>query len=134
MTGDKAVELINEWLNLAKEVGDMNLNRMEYDEERYNYAMDRMDVIRQKINDYHEQMFSEDEGDEEWDDNFDLENEQMMEEQDCIQCKYCGVPKIEKPCQDCNKNHFYQFLGLEGNEDCFEEAKDINSKIIDSRK
>ena len=34
MTGDKAVELINEWLNLAKEVGDMNLNRMEYDEER----------------------------------------------------------------------------------------------------
>ena len=37
MTGDKAVELINEWLNLAKEVGDMNLNRMEYDEERYNY-------------------------------------------------------------------------------------------------
>lgn len=134
MTGDIAVELINEWLNLAKEVGDMNLNRMEYDEERYNCAMDRMDVIRQKINDYHEQMFSEDEGDEEWDDNFDLENEQMMEEQDCIQCKYCGVPKIEKPCQDCNKNHFYQFLGLEGNEDCFEEAKDINSKIIDSRK
>lgn len=54
MTGDKAVELINEWLNLAKEVGDMNLNRMEYDEERYNYAMDRMDVIRQEINDYHD--------------------------------------------------------------------------------
>ena len=134
MTGDKAVELINEWLNLAKEVGDMNLNRMEYDEERYNYAMDRMDVIRNEINDYHEKMFSEDEFDEEWNDNFDLENEQMMEEQDCIQCKYCGVPKIEKPCQDCNKNHFYQFLGLEGNEDCFEEAKDINSKIIDSRK
>lgn len=51
MTGDKAVELINEWLNLAKEVGDMNLNRMEYDEERYNYAMDRMDVIRKEIND-----------------------------------------------------------------------------------
>ena len=41
MTGDKA---------------DMNLNRMEYDEERYNYAMDRMDVIRQEINDYHEKM------------------------------------------------------------------------------
>lgn len=39
MTGDKAVELINEWLNLAKEVGDMNLNRMEYDEERYNFAI-----------------------------------------------------------------------------------------------
>ena len=48
MTGDKAVELINEWLNLAKEIGDMNLNRMEYDEERYNYAMDRMDVISTK--------------------------------------------------------------------------------------
>lgn len=75
MTDDKAVALINEWLNLAKDVGDMNLNRMEYDEERYNYAMDRMNVIRQKINDYHEQMFSEDEDDEECDDNFDLENE-----------------------------------------------------------
>ena len=55
MTEDRVVELINEWLNLAKDVGDMNLNRMEDDEERYNYAMDRMDVI----NDYHEQMFSE---------------------------------------------------------------------------
>lgn len=43
MTEDKAVELINEWLELAKEVSDMNLNRMEYDEERYEYAMDRMD-------------------------------------------------------------------------------------------
>lgn len=56
MTGDKAVELINEWLNLAKEVGDMNLNRMEYDENRYEYAMKRMDVIREKIQEYHEQM------------------------------------------------------------------------------
>lgn len=28
-------------------------------EDRYNYAMDRMKVIRQEINDYHEQMFSE---------------------------------------------------------------------------
>lgn len=59
MTEDRAVELINKWLNLAKDVGDMNLNRMEYGEERYNYAMDRMNVIRQEINDYHEQMFSE---------------------------------------------------------------------------
>lgn len=59
MTDDKAVALINEWLNLAKDVGDMNLNRIEYDETRYNYAMNRMDVIRQEINDYHEQMFSE---------------------------------------------------------------------------
>lgn len=56
MTEDTAVALINEWLILAKEVGDMNLNRMEYDEERYNYAMDRMDVIRNIINEYHEQM------------------------------------------------------------------------------
>lgn len=56
MTADEAVAWINEWLELAKEVGDMNLNRMEYDEERYNYAMDRMDVIRQEINEYHEQM------------------------------------------------------------------------------
>lgn len=59
MTDDKAVALINEWLNLAKDVGDMNLNRTEYDEERYNYAMDRMNVIRQKINEYHGQLFSE---------------------------------------------------------------------------
>lgn len=56
MTGDEAVELINEWLTLAKEVSDMNLNRMEYDEDRYNFAMDRMDVIRKKIQEYHEQM------------------------------------------------------------------------------
>lgn len=56
MTEDKAVELINEWLELAKEVSDMNLNRMEYDEDRYNFAMDRMDVIRKDIQEYHEQM------------------------------------------------------------------------------
>lgn len=57
MTGDEAVELINEWLNLAKEVSDMNLNRMEYDEDRYNFAMDRMDVIRKKIQEYHDSIF-----------------------------------------------------------------------------
>ena len=57
MTGDEAVALINEWLTLAKEVGDMNLNRMEYDEDRYEYAMDRMDVIREKINEYHDSIF-----------------------------------------------------------------------------
>lgn len=56
MTADEAVALINEWLELAKEVGDMNLNRMEYDEDRYEYAMKRMDVIREKIQEYHEQM------------------------------------------------------------------------------
>ncbi len=58
ITEDKAVELINEWLNLAKEVSDMNLNRMEYDEARYNYAMDRMDVIRKQINEYHDHMMN----------------------------------------------------------------------------
>ena len=57
MTGDEAVELINEWLNLAKEVSDMNLNRMEYDEDRYNFAMDRMDVIRKKIQEYHDSIY-----------------------------------------------------------------------------
>ena len=56
MSEDKAVELINEWLNLAKDVSDMNLNRMEYNEERYEYAMERMDFIRKMINEYHENM------------------------------------------------------------------------------
>ena len=56
MSEDKAVELINEWLNLAKEVSDMNLNRMEYNEERYEDAMERMDFIRKMINEYHENM------------------------------------------------------------------------------
>lgn len=56
MSEDKAIELINEWLNLAKEVSDMNLNRMEYNEERYEYAMERMDFIRKMINEYHENM------------------------------------------------------------------------------
>jgi hypothetical protein len=45
MTGDKAVELINEWLNLAKEVGDMNLNRMEYDEEKYICRKDKAGIV-----------------------------------------------------------------------------------------
>lgn len=57
MTADEAVALINEWLSLAKEIGDMNLNRMEYDEDRYNFAMNRMDVIREKINEYHDSIF-----------------------------------------------------------------------------
>ena len=56
MTADEAVALINEWLELAKEVGDMNLNRMEFDEDRYEYAMKRMDDIRQMVNEYHEQI------------------------------------------------------------------------------
>lgn len=56
MSEDKAVELINEWLNLAKEVGDMNLDCMEYDENRYEYAMNRIDAIRKEINEYHKHM------------------------------------------------------------------------------
>ena len=57
MTEDKAVALINEWLELAKEVGDMNLNRMEFNEDRYEYAMKRMDVIRKEVNEYHDSIF-----------------------------------------------------------------------------
>lgn len=72
-------------------------------------------------------MFSEDEFDEEWDDSLDLENEQMTEERDCAQCKYCGVQKIKRPCLDCNNNHFYQFLGLEGDKDCFEKEEGIDN-------
>jgi len=57
MSEDKAVELINEWLELAKEVGDMNLNRIEYDENQYEYAMKRMDEIREKVQEYHDSIF-----------------------------------------------------------------------------
>lgn len=56
MTEDKAVELINEWLELAKEVGDMNLNRMEFDEDRYNYAMNRIEEIREQVETYNQKM------------------------------------------------------------------------------
>lgn len=52
MNNDKAVELINEWLELAKEVGDMNLNRMDYDETRYNKAIQRIEEIRVQIEEY----------------------------------------------------------------------------------
>jgi hypothetical protein len=56
MTEDKAIELINEWLELAKEVGDMNLNRMEFDEDRYNYAMNRIEEIREQVEVYNQKM------------------------------------------------------------------------------
>lgn len=56
MTEDKAIELINEWLELAKEVGDMNLNRMEFDEDRYNYAMNRIEEIREQVETYNQKM------------------------------------------------------------------------------
>lgn len=54
MNDDKAVELINEWLELAKEVGDMNLNRMEYNETRYNKAIQRIEEIRAQVEEYNE--------------------------------------------------------------------------------
>ena len=56
MTEDKAIELINEWLELANEVGDMNLNRMEFDEDRYNYAMNRIEEIREQVEVYNQKM------------------------------------------------------------------------------
>lgn len=56
MTDDRAVELINEWLELAKEVGDMNLNRMEFDENRYNYAMNRIEEIREQVETYNQKI------------------------------------------------------------------------------
>ena len=56
ITEDKAVALINEWLELAKEVSDMNLNRVEYDEDRYEYAMERIEEIRAKVEEYNEHM------------------------------------------------------------------------------
>ena len=52
MNENKAVQLINEWLELAKEVGDMNLNRMEYDETRYNKAIQRIEEIRAQVEEY----------------------------------------------------------------------------------
>lgn len=56
MNEDKAVELINEWLELAKEVGDMNLNRIEYDETRYNKAIQRIEEIREQVEEYNKRM------------------------------------------------------------------------------
>ena len=54
MTDDRAVELINEWLGLAKEIGDMNLNRMVFDRDRYNYAMNRIEEIREQVEVYNQ--------------------------------------------------------------------------------
>lgn len=56
MNEDKAIQLINEWLELAKEVGDMNLNRIEFNETRYNYAIQRIEEIRVKVEEYNEHM------------------------------------------------------------------------------
>lgn len=54
MNEDKAIQLINEWLELAKEVGDMNLNRVEYNETRYNKAIQRIEEIRVQVAEYNE--------------------------------------------------------------------------------
>lgn len=59
MTETEALNQINEWLNMAKEIGDMNLNRVPYDEIKYNQYMKRMEVIRENINSYHKQMMSQ---------------------------------------------------------------------------
>lgn len=59
MTETEALKQINEWLNMAKEIGDMNLNRVPYDEIKYNQYMKRMEVIRENINSYHKQMMSQ---------------------------------------------------------------------------
>lgn len=56
MNEDKAVQLINEWVELAKEVGDMNLNRMDYDETRYNKAIQRIEEIRVQVEEYNKRM------------------------------------------------------------------------------
>lgn len=56
MTDDRAVELINEWLGLAKEIGDMNLNRMVFDRDRYNYAMNRIEEIREQVEVYNQKI------------------------------------------------------------------------------
>lgn len=45
MTGDKAVELINEWLNLAKEVGDMNLNDSDEVDDILNQSFSKDDFM-----------------------------------------------------------------------------------------
>lgn len=61
MTDIQLEELITEGLTLSKEVEDMEasqaeFNEEEFNEERYKYAMARMDVIRNEINEYHKHM------------------------------------------------------------------------------
>lgn len=55
MTNDDAFNLITEWLSLANEVSDMSLNRATFDEHRYNYAINRVDIIRHKIYQYYDE-------------------------------------------------------------------------------
>lgn len=56
MTDIQLTELITEELTLSKEVEDMEASQVEFNEERYKYAMARMDMIQKEIQKYHEQM------------------------------------------------------------------------------
>lgn len=56
MNETEALKQINEWLAMARELGEMNLNRVPYDEIKYNKYMERMDEIRHNLDAYHEQM------------------------------------------------------------------------------
>lgn len=56
MTDIQLTELITEGLTLSKEVEDMEASQVEFNEERYKYAMARMDMIQKEIQKYHEQM------------------------------------------------------------------------------
>lgn len=56
MTDIQLEELITEGLTLSKEVEDMEASQAEFNEERYKYAMARMDVIRNEVNEYHKHM------------------------------------------------------------------------------
>lgn len=55
MTDIQLEELITEGLTLSKEVEDMEASQAEFNEERYKYAMARMDMIQKEIQKYHEQ-------------------------------------------------------------------------------
>ena len=58
MDEKKAMELINEWLRLAKKVGEMNLQKIEYDEAYHDTAVERMEVIRSSLEEYHDNLKS----------------------------------------------------------------------------
>lgn len=56
MTNDECMELINEWLIIAKEIGDMNLNRVEFDQKKHDELMERLDIIKEQVEKYHTEM------------------------------------------------------------------------------
>lgn len=57
MTDTQLAELITEGLTLSKEVADMEANQVEFNEERYKYAMARMDIIQKEIQKDHDSIF-----------------------------------------------------------------------------